>query len=216
VRSAVISVFVVSGVRLYREGLVEALERESGLAVAGAAADLAGALEHVRRGESDVVLLDVDTGYALDGLAALGAAARAPVVVLAVPELEAEVIAWAEAGVSGYLTRDQSLPELIDVVRRAVRGEASFSPVVGGALLRRVAALASERPRPASAARLTAREREILPLIELGLTNKEIARRLSIEVSTVKNHVHNILEKLQVQRRSEAAGRFHAATVGAE
>jgi len=92
-----------------------------------------------------------------------------------------------------------------------VRGEAVCSPRVAGALLRRIAALATDGRSDRVPAHLTKREREIMGLIDEGLSNKEIAKRLRIEVATVKNHVHNILEKLQVHRRGEAAARVRAA-----
>jgi len=85
------------------------------------------------------------------------------------------------------------------------------SPRVAGALLRRIAALATDGRSDRVPAHLTNREREIMGLIDEGLSNKEIAKRLRIEVATVKNHVHNILEKLQVHRRGEAAARVRAA-----
>jgi DNA-binding NarL/FixJ family response regulator len=90
------------------------------------------------------------------------------------------------------------------------RGEFLCSPGTAATLLRRVAALAAERHTADNGARLTPREQQVVRLIDEGLSNKEIARRLSIEVRTVKNHVHSILEKLQVRRRGEAAARMRA------
>jgi DNA-binding NarL/FixJ family response regulator len=94
---------------------------------------------------------------------------------------------------------------LIATLASVVRDEMACSPRIAAALLRRVASLAVERSPWPSGARLTARELEVLGLIDEGLSNKQIAGRLCIELATVKNHVHNILEKLQVGRRSEAA-----------
>jgi two-component system, NarL family, nitrate/nitrite response regulator NarL len=81
------------------------------------------------------------------------------------------------------------------------------SPQIAASLIRRVRTLSCERPAPSDVPPLTARQWEILDLIDEGLSNKEIAGRLCIEVPTVKNHIHNILDKLQVRRRSEAAAR---------
>jgi len=97
------------------------------------------------------------------------------------------------------------------VVSAAVRGELPCSPRIAGGLLRRVTALAAERWSREEPYRLTAREAEIAQLIERGLSNKEIARTLCIEVSTAKNHVHSILEKLHVHRRVEAAALLRPA-----
>jgi DNA-binding NarL/FixJ family response regulator len=128
-------------------------------------------------------------------------------VALAVPDQEARVLACAEAGVSSYVPREASLADLAAAIESAARGEAVCSPRMTALLFRRVRVLSRVRPEPAEVPELTARQWEIIDLIDEGLSNKEIARRLYIEVPTVKNHVHNILDKLQVRRRSEAAAR---------
>jgi DNA-binding NarL/FixJ family response regulator len=126
------------------------------------------------------------------------------VVAFAVPETESDIIACAEAGVAACVTREASFGELVATIERVGSGESLCSPQVAAVLLRRVATLAAARSvEPASA--LTGREREILDLIDEGLSNKQIAQRLCIELPTVKNHVHNLLEKLDVQSRYEAA-----------
>ncbi len=128
-----------------------------------------------------------------------------PVIALGVPDVEEHVLACAEAGAAGYLPKPGSFADLLTVMQSVARGETVCSPRIAATLLRRVAMLAAAQepdPRPA---RLTPREREVLALIEQGLPNKAIARTLSIEVRTVKNHVHNILDKLQVGGRGEAA-----------
>jgi DNA-binding NarL/FixJ family response regulator len=136
----------------------------------------------------------------------VAAAGAAQVVVLAVSGGDSEILACAEAGVSGYLLRDQSHAELVAVIASAARGLTSCPPPVAAALVRRIGTMADERRvRPGEQGRLTPREREVLDLIEQGKSNKEIARLLFIEVRTVKNHVHNLLEKLKVHRRGEAA-----------
>jgi DNA-binding NarL/FixJ family response regulator len=99
------------------------------------------------------------------------------------------------------------------VVRGVVRDELPCSPQIASTLLRRVGALASVAAPVEPRARLTSRELEIVHLIERGLSNKEIGRELCIEVATVKNHVHNVLEKLQVRRRTEAVARIRGRAV---
>jgi two-component system nitrate/nitrite response regulator NarL len=130
----------------------------------------------------------------------------ASVVVLGVSGDAAEIVRWAERGVAGILTEDDGLDELDAVAVTVASGRAACSGPVGGVLLRQfsVRALAAPGVR-ADMVHLTPREREVLALIELGWTNKQIASHLCIEVRTVKNHVHNLLEKLRVGRRSEAA-----------
>src|SRR5439155_827652 len=110
--------------------------------------------------------------------------------------------------------REASIDDLVTVIESVARGEAICSPRVAAGLLRRVAALAAGHGGDLPRAQLTNREREIVRLIDNGLSNKEIARALGIEVATVKNHVHNILEKLQVHRRGEAAARVRGTSRG--
>src|SRR5262249_34883111 len=112
-------------------------------------------------------------------------------------------------GVTGYVTREASLDELVAVIQSVARGEMLCSPRIAGALVRRVASLAAASPvRPRVA--LTGRELEIVALIDGGLSNKTTPGRLLIAVATVKNHVHSILEKLQVRARGEAAAEVRA------
>jgi DNA-binding NarL/FixJ family response regulator len=148
--------------------------------------------------------------WAIKCLAALDGA---NVVALAVPDLEADVLTCAEAGVSAYVTREQPISALTETILGVARGEAICSARMAATLLRRIATLAVERRPEPPDRRLTERELDVVGLIDQGLSNKLIAGRLCIEVSTVKNHVHSILEKLQVNRRGEAAARVRATTV---
>jgi two-component system nitrate/nitrite response regulator NarL len=201
----VIRVVVASDIRLYREGLVESLARAGSFGSIGAAGTAVEAVAAVRAEWAEVVLLDLAMTGAIDLAHKL--AADAKVVVLGVRELEDEVIAYAEAGAVGYVTRDGSLRELIDVVESVARGEMLCSPRIAALLNRRVAAVAGARKGRPPAARLTPRETEIVGLMAEGLSNKQIAHRLAIEFATVKNHVHRILEKLEVERRADAVAR---------
>ncbi len=203
-------VLIASDIRLYREGLVEALGSADGIEVIGSAIDGRETLRELSRHEPEVVLIHMAIP---DSLATVRAIAQTHpdvnVVALGVPEIEREVIACAEAGISGYVPRDGSVAHLIAAVKSAVQGELTCSPRIARDLLRHVAVLAAERQqRDQGPWRLTKREMEIARLVERGLSNKEIARQLCIEISTVKNHVHSILERLNVQRRGEAAARL--------
>jgi two-component system nitrate/nitrite response regulator NarL len=107
-----------------------------------------------------------------------------------------------------YVSRDEgSIVDLVAAIDGVARGELRCSPQMAGALARRVADLAVRAGRPAPPVQLTGRQLEIVGLIAAGLSNKEIARRLCIEVPTVKNHLHTIFEKLDVHRRGEAVAR---------
>ncbi len=195
------SLLVASDVRLYREGLVGVLAGRFELV--GAAADRASAVEAARTVQPDVVLVDLAMEESCETISGV-AAAGLRVVALGVREVEDDVVACAEAGVAGYVTREAAIDELVDVVESVARGESLCSPRISALLLSRVAEVAHRR-HDAPASRLTPREAEIVRLIDEGLSNKQIAARLSIEVATVKNHVHSILEKLEVERRGEAA-----------
>jgi two-component system nitrate/nitrite response regulator NarL len=205
-----IRIFVAVEVRLYRDGLVEAIAGQEDMQVAGTwraepdAATLAAA-------DPDVVLLSASAPERLVDIAELRRAApRATVIVLAVRDAEPEVVAWAERGANGLVTVDASVDDLLAAVRASVRGEVICTPRTAAALLRRLAARAAHDP-PATGApapRLTAREWEIVELVGDGLSNKEIAGRLQIELPTVKNHVHNVLGKLEVPRRFDVTARL--------
>lgn len=209
-------VFIVAGIRLYREGLEAIIGREGRMSVAGTAADVSAACAAVLHAQPDVVLLDAAPEPPPLAVRALVAAwPEAPIVVLGLPEadLDREVLECVQAGAAGYVTREAGLADLVDAVASAARGEMVCSSSVAGALARSLARLAAETAPPPPEAVLTPRERQIARLIADGLSNKEIARRLHIELPTVKNHVHRILGKLQVQRRGEAAARLHGLRV---
>ncbi len=204
-RGLVTAVLVVSELRLLGEGLARLLEDEPGMRVLGASTSAPEALASFAKDPPDIVLLDSVTENPGVVRRVLDAVPTSKVVVVGVSELEDDVIAWAEAGVAGYVGRDASLGELSEAVSCAARGEVPISPRMAATLLKRVAALATIQVLPTGDSRLTKRELEIVGLIDEGLSNKAIAQRLCIELPTVKNHVHNILEKLQVSRRAEAA-----------
>jgi two-component system NarL family response regulator len=120
-----------------------------------------------------------------------------------------DTLRYIEAGAAGYILKDSSLKELIEVIRLAQKGEAQVSTRMAGAMMERLFRLArvfsAVETKIDSDVRLTSRELEVLHFINEGLTNQEIAALLVVEVGTVKNHVHRILEKLKVSSRQEAA-----------
>jgi two-component system NarL family response regulator len=133
----------------------------------------------------------------------------AKVLMLGLAQSEQEILRYIEAGAAGYVLQDESVDDLLAKIRATDSGQAHVSPEIAAALMGRVAELAQQTSQTADAApelaELTQREREILELIGEGLTNHEIAQRLVIEVGTVKNHVHSILQKLNVSSRRDAA-----------
>ncbi len=201
-----IRTLVVSDIRLYREGLSDALARGGRCEVVALAADVFAALDEIQAHRPDVVLLDLALVDADEAVAALaGGDPPVKVVALGVREVPSEVIALAEAGVAGYGTRDATLDQLVDVVESVASGEMVCSPRIAALLLQRVAAAGARDRNRHDDGRLTRRENQIVGLIDEGLSNKQIAQRLSIEVATVKNHVHRILDKLGVHGRAAAA-----------
>jgi DNA-binding NarL/FixJ family response regulator len=207
-------IIIVSDTRLYREGLALSLERVDRVVVVGVADSVASTLTCIEEKNPDVALLDFAMPDAL-ALPRAIAAARMPVTVVAfsVTDTEDEICECAEAGIAGYVARNGSKEDLIAAVENAVRGEVLCSPRVAASLFRRLAAhVQTTRQRPPDVA-LTSREQEIIALIDRGLSNKEIARQLKISLPTVKNHVHNILEKLQVRRRGAAAALLREAAL---
>jgi two-component system nitrate/nitrite response regulator NarL len=201
-------VAIIADIRLYRESLLEVLTKRGVEVVA--TADSEAPTDDLGDPRPELVL--VDTAVA-DCTATLRRLAQrfpqADVVAIGVPETEHHVLACAEAGVAGYVPREGSLDDLVDTIRNVARGESLCSPTIAASLLRRVATLAAQQ-RPDTDP-LTVRELQIVELIHQGLSNKQIAGQLCIELSTVKNHVHNILEKLQVRRRADAAARVMSA-----
>jgi DNA-binding NarL/FixJ family response regulator len=208
VQTTPVRVFVVASVRLYEEGLADVLARDPRFLVSGTARTVPEGLERMRAlaEPPHVALLDLGRP---DGLAAARALREelpgVRQIALGIAEVEPDVIAWAEAGVDGFVSREASLDDLMATAVTVAEGETLCSPRVAAALLRRVASMARDGAPVIAHAPLTAREHEIVGLIDEGLSNKEIAMRLRIELPTVKNHVHNLLEKLHVRRRGEAA-----------
>jgi two-component system, NarL family, nitrate/nitrite response regulator NarL len=200
--------FMVSPVRIHREGLAHLLQAEPGIHVAGAAGGVEEALALLPKSRANMVLLDISMDGERETRRRLGEFGDLRVLVLGIVECAHEVVAYAEAGICGYVTQDDSLADLVDTIRRAARDEFSCSPSIGAILLHRVAALAQHGAVAPEMRYLTIRELQVVELINEGLSNKEIARRLNIQLATAKNHVHNILEKLSVGCRGEAAAKI--------
>jgi two-component system, NarL family, nitrate/nitrite response regulator NarL len=199
-------VLILAEVGVHREALARSLGRDERCDVVGVAAGLEEAVAALEEVGPEVVLVDLPTPAGTNAVRTLVAVApEIKVVALAVPEVEHDVIALAEAGASGYVARERSMDDLVAVVESVSRGECLLSPEIAATLFQRVATLARKRRGEPIEDRLTARELDVLGLIEEGLSNKEIAKALAIELPTVKNHVHSVLEKLNVHHRTEAA-----------
>jgi two-component system, NarL family, nitrate/nitrite response regulator NarL len=204
-----IDVLIVAEIPLYREGIARALALGNSVRVVGTATGLQEALARVKDLQPQVVLVDFALSESHDTVRAISEAyPDTRVVALAVSDTEADVITCAESGAAGYVPKDGSLEDIEAVVESVTRGEALCTPKIAASLLRRVGTLAAELHGPPPNVSLTSREAEVAALVDEGLSNKEIAERLGIAIPTVKNHVHNILDKLHVHRRTEAAARL--------
>ena len=197
---------IFSDIRLYREGLALILSRDEEFRVDASAETPLRTLELVRELRPAVVLVDMlsrDSGLLAPELFRMTSGLG--IVALTLGGDDESILRCAETGILGFVSRDGSVDDLKTAIRSVARGELICSARVAGFLARRLAALDSTPVAQSPCNHLTAREMEILRLVERGLVNKEIARGLHISVATVKNHVHSLLNKLGVESRQDAA-----------
>ncbi len=204
-----IRIFIADDNRLLREGLASMLAQQEDMIVIGAAASGSEAMEQIKTLHPEVALIDIGMPDK-DGIEVTQALHQdspdVKVIILGMIDLTDEIMACIEAGATGYVLKEGSFDYLVETIRSVHRGESFCSPEVTASLFSRIAELAGARmPKIAkSSIKLTGRELEVVTLIAEGLSNKEIAQRLFIETQTVKNHVHNLLDKLQLHTRLEA------------
>ncbi|WP_430755454.1 LuxR C-terminal-related transcriptional regulator [Mycolicibacterium septicum] len=199
-------ILIIDDCMLSRDNLAAVLSSQGG-GVPGVAWDLASLITAFETSLPQVILLNTETRDSANLLThAMKLGPQARVVVLGVSEEdESRIVACAEAGVAGYHMRTESLAQLLVLIHKVASGESICPPRVSAILLRRLSALASQRRSAVKELVLTAREIQILRMLELGLANQAIADELCIAVHTVKNHVHNLLSKLGVSTRAQAA-----------
>jgi len=206
-----VRIIIIHRKRLFREGLAFVLSQQQGMAVVSSVAKACEVLGEMARLRPDVILIELSLPER-DGLGDLRQIRRtfpdvAKILMIGLSELASDVLACIEAGASGYLPQEASLEDLISSIRAVAAGETFCSPKVAGFLFTHITQQARERERlqALNLTHLTRRGHEVIALLEEGLSNKEIAVRLQIELQTAKNHVHNILEKLQLDSRREVA-----------
>ena len=204
-----IRVIVVDDQELFRRGLIMLLSVEDGIDVVGEASDGVAATELAASAVPDVVLMDVRMPKR-SGIEACitikDAAPSAKILMLTVSEEEADLYEAVKNGASGYLLKDASIDEVAQAVALVADGQSLISPSMATKLLDEFKQMSVVgRRQDVAAPRLTDRELEVLRLVARGLNNRDIARELFISENTVKNHVRNILEKLQLHSRMEAA-----------
>ena len=203
-----VSVLIVADVRLYCDSLALLLSSRGFVSIVAAAKRMEG-LRKARELRPTVVMVDIASRGALDLIGALRQEPDCPKILgLAVDEETSDVIQCAEAGADGYVTVDATIEDLERAIDQVRREELLLSPRIAATLFRRLGNAgmrAADRP---SGDALTNRERQIWNFIGQGLTNKEIGAALNISIPTVKNHVHHLLEKLNVSTRRQAASRI--------
>lgn len=196
-------ILIAAATTLYREGVLAALDGDERFVVVGSAQDAREFIWRVVAERPDVALLDVELLRAARADGLLPADADGPrLIVLAVSGGEDEIAACAEAGATDIVHRRAGREDLVATVTRAMNGESCLASLRDAL---QPAAVARAAPAELPVATLTSRELEVLRLIEAGHTNKAIALELRCSQSTVKNHVHAVLCKLGVSRRTEAA-----------
>ena len=188
---------------LMRQGLKTILELESGFEVAGEAEDGKAAVKLALQLRPDIILMDVQMPQ-LNGVEATAAICRswpeAKVIILTTFDRDDYVFQGVRAGAVGYLLKDLPSPKLVETIRRVHDGEVFIQPEIASRTLRAALHSPGDLIEP-----LSEREREVLVMLAQGIPNKEIADKLHLAEGTVKNHVSNILGKLQAQNRTEAA-----------
>lgn len=199
-----IGVLIVDDHKIVRQGIISFLEVQDQLEVKGEAANGEEAVKAVQELKPDVVLMDL-VMPGMDGIEAIRQIKRSipntRIIVLTSFAENDKVFAAIEAGVDGYLLKDTSPTELVKAIESAYAGNPTLHPDIAQKLMLRV----SNRSSLYETETLTPRETEILALLAKGLANKAIAKRLLISIPTVKTHVHNIMRKIGLTNRIQAA-----------
>jgi two-component system NarL family response regulator len=202
-----IRVAVVDDQELFRRGLTMLLGVEDDIEVVGEAGDGVAATELAASAVPDVILMDVRMPKRSGIEACLAIKEVAPtarIIMLTVSDEEADLYDAVKNGASGYLLKDSSIDEVAQAIRVVSDGQSLISPSMAIKLLDEFKQMSRSDRQQVPSPRLTDRELEVLKLVAQGLNNREIAKRLFISENTVKNHVRNILEKLQLHSRMEA------------
>lgn len=206
------NLMVMTPVRLLGDGLAACFAGRGGVSLCATLSDLQSLRGALAQRQVDVVLIDVTQGVELDEIRAVASEHPAVAfVALGLQERCRDVVQCGRAGFTGYVSRSSSIDELCQALSDVVAGRLACSAEISAGLLRALFRTDSSGPASTFADALTRREGEVLQLIGRGLSNKEIARELRLSLATVKHHVHNVLDKLDVSGRAQAMRRVRDA-----
>ena len=205
-----IKVLIADDQRLMREGLATLLALAGDIEIVGQASDGAAAIELTKQLKPDVILMDIQMPN-VDGVTATRTIRSiqpdTQVIILTTFDDDEYLMSGLRAGACGYLLKDMPSEQLANAIRSAAKGESPIEPAMARKLVNLVAQTASVQPAPPVASELSEREIEVLRLIAGGFSNKEIAEQLVIAEGTAKNHVSNILSKLEARDRAQAVAK---------
>jgi len=208
-----IRVLLIEDNRLLREGLAALLTEQPDIRVVASSGN-GDAVIKGKKLKPDIVLLDV-------GLRSQNSLRFVEVIRMSAPDMkvivmdmapvQAELVEYVRAGVSGFVLKDATFDDFLRTIRSVAEGAKVLPPLLTGSLFSQIAEHSKRKGRgnPFKSVKMTSRERDVVELIAEGLSNKEIAKRLNLATDTVKSHVHNILEKLALHTRLEIASYAH-------
>ncbi|MFH1996331.1 MAG: response regulator transcription factor [Candidatus Omnitrophota bacterium] len=205
-----IRVFLCDDHSLFRQGIRSLLELEKDIQVVGEAGNGEELLQKVKKAGPDLILMDIGMPI-IDSVTATKKIKRilphVGIIILTIYEDDTHIFEAIKAGAMGYLLKDVSMKEVLEAIRRVYNGEAIIQPVIATKVLKEFAIMDKQKMKGGDKFYndLTDREKEVLRLIALGGSNRDIANRLEIAEKTVKNHISNIFQVLHVNNRTQAA-----------
>jgi len=212
-----IPILVIEDNRLLRDGISAMLDEQPDIRVVGALGNSERTLATIRTMRPTVILLDL--GLRAQNSLQLVKSIRKTfagmkVIVMDLVPMQSDVVIYVQAGVAGFILKDATMDDFLDTIRSVSRGETILPPQLTGSLFSQIidhAVRGSTRSVLMESVRMTKRERQVVGLIADGMTNKEIAQELHLSTSTVKSHIHNILEKLALRSRVQIAKYAHTS-----
>jgi DNA-binding NarL/FixJ family response regulator len=209
-----IRIFLVDDNRILRDGIVAMINAQADMKVVAASGGSGDTLLQVGNVKPQVILIDLGLRNQ-NGLRVVGSVRKkypeVKVIGMGLIPTQEDIVEFVQAGASGFILKDATMKDLLGTIRSVAAGAKVLPPPLTGSLFSHVIeqALKKGKGKLTEAVRMTKREREVIALIAEGLSNKEIAQRLSIATYTVKSHVHNIMEKLALHTRLQIAAYTH-------